>query len=291
MALAAEVGSAPAEDDALDKLAADAAGHSLTSVDAMLQLEKPLDAIGIDVIGDRGAAERDGVVENLLQRDAEAFELRARERGGDAAGTNPGPKEAFVGVDVADPVEQRLIEQSRLDRDFAALKEARKVIGVDGQRLAPWSAEGWTFAQVEEFEPTESARIDKTDLASIAEGEPGVGVRDDGLVGMGDDEPAGHAEMNNPLVRGLLERDGGIARGRLCSKIADDVLADSSDGQKICAGESILLLPGRAFHRFRIAAEPGADDLGVAHALVDTAGDGFDFGQFGHTMIVWAVRG
>lgn len=284
LTLAAEVGSAAGEDDALDGLAADAAGHSLAGVDAMLQLEKAFDAVGIDVIGDGGAAERDGVGEDLLERDAEAFKLRARERVGDAAGTNAGAKEAFVGVDVADAVEQGLIEQSGFDGDFAALKEARKIISVDGHRLTARSAEGWVFAQVEEFEPTESAGVNETDLAGIAQCEPGVGVRNDGLVGVGDDEPTGHAEVDDPLVRG-----GRIARGRLGGEVADDVFADSPDGQEPGAGESCLLPLRRGFHRFGIAAEPCVDDLGVVDAFVDAAGDGFDFGQFGHRLIVWAA--
>ena len=275
------MGAASGEDDALDGLTADATGHSLAGVDAMLQLKKASDALGIDVIGDGGAAEGDGVCEDLLERDAEAFKLRARKRGGEAAGTDACAKEAFVGVDVADAVEQGLVEERGFDGDFAGLEEAGEVMGVDGHRLAAWAAEGRLFAQVEEFEATESPGIDKTNLPAIVEGEPGVGVRNDGLVSVGDDEASGHAEVDDPLVRG-----GGVRCGRLRGEVADDVFADSADGQEPGAGESVLLLAQRGFHGFAIAAEPGAEDLSVQDALVNAAGNGFDFRQFGHRLIV-----
>jgi hypothetical protein len=81
----------------------------------MLKLKKPALAIGINVIGDRRAAESNRVHQDLAQCGPQAVELGARDAVGTPPRANTGMKEAFVGVDIAHTSQQRLVQQSGLD--------------------------------------------------------------------------------------------------------------------------------------------------------------------------------
>ena len=85
------------------------AGFGFAAVDAVLELEEAFFAVGIDVIGDRGAAERNGFAENFLQGREKLGELIAGYGGGAAAGTDSGAEQRFVGINVADAAKQFLI--------------------------------------------------------------------------------------------------------------------------------------------------------------------------------------
>src|SRR6185437_10016478 len=109
LAVGAEVGAASGEGDALDWGSADAAGFAGAHVDIVMELEEAGDAIGVYIVGDGGAAEFDGVLQNVDQCGTETGELVAGEAAGLTAGTNAGAEEALVGVDIADAVEERLV--------------------------------------------------------------------------------------------------------------------------------------------------------------------------------------
>ena len=136
------MGAAASEEDAADGGSADQAGLAGAHVDAMLELEEAGHTVGIHVVGDRGTAERDGVPQDVLQGGVEPVELGAGEAAGDAGGADSGVEEALVGVDVADAVEERLVEQGGLDGELAAAEEGREVVGGDGEGFAAGSAEG-----------------------------------------------------------------------------------------------------------------------------------------------------
>lgn len=86
----AEVGAAASDEEALDGGAAGEAGLAGAEVDAVLELEEAADAIGVDVVGDGGAAELDGVGEDVDESLAEADEFGVGEASGVAAGTDAG---------------------------------------------------------------------------------------------------------------------------------------------------------------------------------------------------------
>ena len=65
------MGASTADDDLLDGRAADKAGLCGPHVDFVLELEEATHTVGVDVVGDGGAAEFDGVLENVAQRFAE----------------------------------------------------------------------------------------------------------------------------------------------------------------------------------------------------------------------------
>ena len=115
--------AASAQYDSLDGRLAHKTRLALTGIDSMLQLEKSLFAIGIDIIGNRRAAQRDRLSQNLLDGHMQFSKLFASERRSTAARPNPRAKQRLVGVDIADPAYQFLIQQRALDRRLTGVEE------------------------------------------------------------------------------------------------------------------------------------------------------------------------
>src|SRR4029077_2628347 len=99
------------------------AGFAASSIDEQLLLVAPADAIGVDVIDDRRASCRNAVFQNLLDRRVEGPAFTRREPMRPPARTDSSPKTCLVRVDIADPGEERLIEQGRFDRPTAGLHD------------------------------------------------------------------------------------------------------------------------------------------------------------------------
>ena len=202
------MGAAAGEGDAADGSGAGETGLAGAPVDAVFQLKKAAGAVGIDVVGDRGAADLDGVAENFDQRGAQAGEFGAGEARGLASGTDGGAEERLVGVDVADAVQERLIEQSSLDRRAARVEESDEIGEGDGEGFASGAGKGCRllvagcWLRCVEGDATEAAWIDEADFAAgcfpwrAAQGEDGVGVGREGDFGRGDEEATGHAEVD-----------------------------------------------------------------------------------------------
>ena len=105
-----------------------------------------------------------------------------------------------------------------------------------------------------------------------------------GGVGCGDEEAASHAEVHDPLRfrRGLLA----TAPRFLAAQFADDMFPGAMDGEEVAAFQALRLTGGGGFEESAMAGKPDIGDAMAAHTLVDAAGYGFDFGQFGHFFIV-----
>src|SRR5437870_3000021 len=116
--------AAAGDDDSLNGSFADVAVGVGSSVDAVLKLEEAFATVGVNVIGDGGAAEGDGFLQDGLDGGVESLEFVASELASAASRTDPSAIEGFVGVDVADSVKQLLIEESCLDWRVALAKEA-----------------------------------------------------------------------------------------------------------------------------------------------------------------------
>ena len=265
----AEVRAPAGEQYSADGSAADQAGLAGPEVDAVLKLEKAAYAVGIHVVGDGRAAERNRMLQDFLQGRAKAVKFSALDAAGHAFGTDSGAEEAFVGVDIAHAVEQRLIEQRRFDGQLAAAKELSESLGSDGGWLRAGSEEGFGAIQFTKFKTPEAAGIDEAHLTSAGQGQARVGMRLKRALRRGYEQAAGHAEVNDPLGRRSL-----AAR---VSQIADNVLADAADSEDRAAFESGGLFGWRIFEWLRVGAEPDLDDAVAAQPLVDTAGYGFDF--------------
>ena len=112
-----------------------------------------------------------------------------------------------------------------------------------------------------------------------------MGVGSDRTFRGGDEQAAGHAEMDDPL--GIRFAASSPPRAAACNaQFADNVLAGAMDGEDGAAFKASGLACGRGFEGLAVAAEPGFDDPVAAHARVDSAGNGFYLRQLGHRSIV-----
>ena len=269
--------AAAADDDLADGGGAEAAGLAFAGVDAVLELEEASYAFGVDVVRDGGAAELDGALEDLDERDAESLELGAGDAGGLAAGTDAGAGEGFVGVDIADAVEQGLVEEGGLNGRSAAAEERGEVGGRDDEGFGAGAGVGLAM----DGEAAEAAGIDEADLAAVGEGEDGVGVWRQRDVGLRDEKAAGHAEVNEELGWGGLVAGCVSAWVFVAAQGHDDGLADATDLGDGGAGENLLDLALRALEGLGFAAGPDAGDALALDAGVNAVGDGFDLRQLG----------
>ena len=126
-----------------------AAGLPGAQVDAVLELEESAHAVRVDIIGNRGAAQADGMLKNAAGGPGARRSSSARVRRPAARpGPDAGAEEAFVGIDVAHAGEQGLVEQGGLDGKLPAAKEGGEVIAADGERLGARARERRIAAQV-----------------------------------------------------------------------------------------------------------------------------------------------
>lgn len=270
LAYGTEMSSPTGQQDTPDRRTADQAGLACPHVHAVFELEKTPNPVSIDIIRDRRAAQLDRVLEHFLQRRVKAVQFRALDAAGHAPGTDPGAKEAFVSVDIAHAMKQRLVEQCGFDGQFAAAKEAGKVFQGDGRRLGPGPGEAFGGVELTELQPPETARVDETHLPAAGQGETSVGVRRDWPFRGGDQQAASHAKVHNPL--------GCRLRQRGFSQIADDVLSDAADSEDHAAFEACGLFRRGIFEGLGVRAEPGFHNAVAAQALIHAAGNGFDLG-------------
>jgi hypothetical protein len=104
-------------------------------------------------------------------------------------------EESLVGVDIADSVEEGLVEERRLDGSPAVAEEGDEVFERDGERLATGAGVGG----VRDGKAAEAAGVYEAELFTAAQSKDGVGVWGYGDIGGGDEEAAGHSEMDEEL--------------------------------------------------------------------------------------------
>jgi len=278
----AEMGSPAGKKNAPDGRLATAAGQAGSHVDAVLKLKKAPHAVGIDIIGDGGTAEPDGLLQNLAEGEPEPLKFSLGEAAGTAARPDTGVEEALVGVDIAHTGKEGLVEQGRFDGQAPSAEEGGKFLRGDREGLVAGGRKGRTPAEISKFEPAKAARVDEAQLQATFKAEAGMGVGGQGSFGRGHQEAAGHAEMDNPLgVR------GGCGRR---PKLADDVLSSAMHSHEHAAFKTHCLAGARCFKGLGVAPEPRLNDAVAAHTLVDAASYGLHFGQFGHSSIVGRVE-
>ena len=123
----------PRDADLFERCGADHAGLAGAAVDLVLELEEAADAVGVDIVGNGGAAELDGVRQHRCSAHAEPREFVAGEPAAALRrGRMPARKRALVGVDVADAVQHGLVQQGGLDGVLAPAEELREVFEGDG---------------------------------------------------------------------------------------------------------------------------------------------------------------
>src|SRR5579863_7742694 len=189
--------------------------------------------------------------EDFAQRQPQAVELGTRKAVGATPRANACMKQAFVGVDVADAGEQRLVEQGCFDGQAPSAEEGRELALANGERLIAGRAKRRIAIEIAEFEPPETPRIDEAQLAATLKREPRMGVRGNGEIGCCNQQPSGHAEVRDPwrvrperfaLVRVRPERFALVrvrperfalraGRGAEQAELKDNVLAGAMNGQ------------------------------------------------------------
>ena len=280
--------------NALDRCFTTPAEHSSAHVHEVFELEKTTDSLGIDVVGDGGSAQADGMFQDVFERKSQALQFSVGETSGTAARPDAGAKEALIGVDVAYTREQLLIEERSFDGELPAAEKRGEFFRADGKRLGSCRGEGRSSTQLSKLEAAKPPRINKAQFASAGKRQPRVGVGSNGSIRCGYKQPAGHAEVHDPLrvgsdifCRRILNACAGPiwlsvfvtrcagSRGR--PKFADDVLSDAVNFQQDASFKSRGLLQRRCFERLRKAGEPHLQDLVTAHARIDTPRDGFHF--------------
>ncbi|MCU1248711.1 MAG: hypothetical protein JWQ49_1740 [Edaphobacter sp.] len=111
--------------------------------------------------------------------------------------SDAGVEQSFIGVDVADTVEERLVEQRRLNGGLAVAEEGGEVFERDREGFGAGAFVSCVGR--DDGEAAEAAGVDEAEFFAAAEGEDGVSVRGDGRVGGGDEQATGHAEMDEEL--------------------------------------------------------------------------------------------
>ena len=78
-------------------------------------------------------------------------------------------------------------------------KQLRKLLGRNRQRLGTGARESLVLAQLPKLQPAKPPRIDKPHLPAAGQGQPGMGMRNNGRVRSGHQKPPGHTQVNDPL--------------------------------------------------------------------------------------------
>ena len=110
------------------------------------------------------------------KRPAQTVEFGAGQPPGRLPRTDPGPEQAFVGIDVSHPGQKFLVQQGGLDGQAPAAEQTGKLRRSDGERLRARPGKSLSARQVAEFQPAEPAGVDKAQFASAGQRQAGVGM-------------------------------------------------------------------------------------------------------------------
>lgn len=158
--------SPPSQDDAADGRSAYAAGLAFPAINAVLDLERALAPVRMDIIRNRGSAGANSGLENSAQSGMEPSEFLRRKPARAPGGTNPGPEETLVGIDVSNAGHKRLIQECGFDCELASTKQGGELVRVDRQRVKAGSKKTIRPVEVTELQPAKATRIDKAQLTA-----------------------------------------------------------------------------------------------------------------------------
>ena len=113
----------------------------------MLQLEESFAPLGVDIVADRRAAQRDRLAQYLLQRSVQFAQLSASERRRSPARPDTGAKQRLVGIDVAHAAQQLLVQQRALDRRLAVPEQSDESLELRSPAARPRSGKSRAVAR------------------------------------------------------------------------------------------------------------------------------------------------
>lgn len=108
-------------------------------------------------------------------------------------------EKAFVGINVSDAREKRLVEESGFYGKTAITEKQGKRLGSNCKWIETRYEESFALAEIFVVEAAEAAGIDETELAATRKRQARVGMGRHRSCGVGDQKAAGHAEVNDPL--------------------------------------------------------------------------------------------
>ena len=134
---------------------------------------------------------------------SEAVEFRTLQIASHSSWADAGAKEALVGVDVAHPMQELLVEQGGLNSSAAAAEKGGEVIGGNAERLPAGALKGFRLLfscrNPVKFHASEAPWIDKAQFPGGRESKDAMGMRGDRRIRIGDQQAACHTQMNDPL--------------------------------------------------------------------------------------------
>ena len=143
-----------------DRTAAAAAGLPLAAIDPALAEKVAFAPVGMHEVIHRGPAGGDRPPQQAAQGQKKPVAVVAAEAAGSARGAQRGSKQSLVGVDVADPSDQLLIEQHALDRGATSTHAGGKLGFADAERVRTEALEARTrLAPPKPEDPAELTRI------------------------------------------------------------------------------------------------------------------------------------
>ena len=102
LAVGAIMTTSTRDNNSFDRRSTNQTRLAFSTVHPVLQLEKALFAVRINIVANGRPAQGNGFVQHFLNGGVEFAQLVARERHHTAAGPDARPEERFVGVDIAD---------------------------------------------------------------------------------------------------------------------------------------------------------------------------------------------
>src|SRR5581483_3801876 len=188
-----------ADHNALDWRFADQARLTFAAIHTLLKLEKACVAVSIHVVGNRGTTGCNRFLEDFLYGEVQTPKLFTAQCCRTASRTYAGPEQRLIGVDVAHPAEQFLVEQSPLDWRLTSAEQIDEFFYFNFERLR-----SRCLKFVGDAQPPEAAGIDKEHFPAGCEARNRMCVLFNFGRGIADQHASGHAEVNDPLSGPVL---------------------------------------------------------------------------------------
>ena len=187
-------------DHALDFCPATKTRFPIALVDTVPELELATLAVGIDIVGNGGAAETNCFGQNLADCPMEPKELFPRQIFGDASRMQTRAEQALVCIDVANAAQNFLVEQQRLDAGAPRSEVSAEILGADFERLvAQMSLEIRQLRLRDEKHAAEAPDVRIAQLSPIVEDKEDMRMRRNGFPGTDYFQLASHPKMDDKI--------------------------------------------------------------------------------------------
>ena len=215
---------------------------------------------------------------HLLHGAMEAVQFLRGEPGGHAARPDLGAEEALVGIDVADAVQQILVEQRRLDGGAAAVEELAEVGFRDAQGFLPGPVKP---AGPRLFGVLRDMQAHAAEAAGVHEAQLAPGAQHRDAMGVGRAGHSGSATTRRPVMpRCTIHWTG--SRSASGAKSKTMCLPTRWTRSMVRPVSALAIAAGDVFMGSRLLENQTSSMRSPRDALVDAIGYGFDFGEFGH---------